>query len=110
MEKLQARLSPDSGDVIQGTTINLGQWDVELGMKKTFYLRNPNDYAKANMSGIRHKDSRIIVDMPDEIPPLASVPVKITIPPMKFKDAADEKAFFQDVIDSLYGTIVWEKP
>ena len=109
MEKLQAMLEKDGG-VIQGAAINFGKWDVEVGMKKTFWLRNPNDYAKANMAGIKHKDSRIKVEMADYIEPLDTIPVDITIPPMKFKDASDEKAFFQDVIDSLYGTIVWEKP
>ena len=109
MEKLQARMEKDGGN-IQGATINFGKWDVELGMKKSFWLHNPNDYARANTSGIKHKDSRIIVDMADHIEPLDSIPVDVTIPPMKFKNAADEKAFFQDVIDSLYGTIVWEKP
>ena len=109
MEQLQATVEKEGGKIL-GNNINFGKWDVEAGMTKSFWLRNPNDYAKANMTQIKHKDSRIKIDMPDYIEPLESVPVDVTIPPMKFESAADEKAFFQDVIDSLYGTVIWEKP
>ena len=109
MEDLQAMLTLDA-KMIQGSAINFGKWDVDVGMKRSFYLRNPNDYAKAILTGIKHKDSRVILDMPDEIPPLETVPVDITIPPMKLKDAEDEKVFFEDILDTLFGTIVWEKP
>ena len=79
-------------------------------MRKTFYLRNPNDYAKANMKQIKHKDSRVQMDLPDYIEPLQQVEVGITIPPMKFKSAEDEREFFKNVIDTMYGTIIWEQP
>ena len=109
MRDLQAKLSLD-GATIHGSAINFGEWDIEAGMLKTIYLYNPNDYAKADLTGIKNADSRVQIELPDEVLPLKSGKVSIRIPPMKFESEADEKAFFTDVIDSLEGKIVWRKP
>ena len=109
MKQLEAKLSRD-GSVVQGSAINFGKWDIDVGLHKSFYLRNPNSYAKANMKGIKHKDARIKIDIPDEIMPLETVPIDINVPPMKFKTEAEEEAFFSNVMDSIFGTIQWETP
>ena len=79
-------------------------------MHKSFWLRNPNAHAKADLRGIKHKDARIKIDIPDEIMPNETVPVDITVPPMKFKTEAEEEAFFSNVMDSIYGVIKWRTP
>lgn len=98
------------GAVIQGSAINFGEYDVDVGFTKSFFLHNPNRYAKADMRGIKHRDARITVDIPDEIMPDETVPVDIRVPPMKFKSEAEEEAFFSNVMDSIYGTIKWRTP
>jgi len=98
------------GDVVQGSALNFGKWDVAIGLRKTIYLRNPNTYAKANLTHLKHKDARVKIDLPDTIGPLDTEPVDIVIPPQKFKTESAEAAFFQDVLDSIAGNIIWEKP
>ena len=109
MKQLEAKLTRD-GAAIPGTAINFGEFDIDVGFHKSFYLRNPNAHAKADLRGIKHKDARIKLDMPDEIGPLDTVPIDITVPPMKFKTEAEEEAFFSNILDSLYGSIIWKTP
>ena len=109
MKNLEAMLSQDSGK-IEGSAINFGKWDIALGMNRTIWLRNPNTYVKANLRHLRHKDSRLNISLPDEILPGETAAVDIRIPPMTFSDDKEEEAFFNDVLDSISGKIIWEKP
>ncbi len=109
MKKLQARLTR-TGQSVQGTAADLGSWDVSLGLKRTIYLHNPNDYAKANLSKLGNKDGRVKLDMPKEIAPGATEKVDIIIEPQVFESEIEERNFFNDVLDELSGTVIWEKP
>ena len=99
-----------SGDVLRGSAIDLGDWDVAIGFDKSFYLRNPNQHAKADLRQLKNGDNRVTLKMPDEIPPLDTVRVDVTVPPQHFDSEAEETQFFQDVLDTLTGKIVWRKP
>jgi len=109
MKKLEARLSR-TGQAIKGTAADLGSWDVSLGLKRTIYLHNPNDYAKANLSKLGNKDGRVKLNMPNEIAPGATERIEVIIQPQVFETEIEERNFFKDALDELSGTVIWEKP
>ncbi len=109
MKDLEALFSR-TGKPLIGSAMDLGKWDVALGLERTIYLRNPNPHAKAVLIEVGHKDGRVEIDIPKEISPLETAAVKIKIPPTKFESEAEERSFFTDVLDSLSGTISWERP
>lgn len=109
MKDLQVMMGRDSG-IVQGSAVNFGKWDISKGLKTTIYLHNPNSYVKANLKNLKNKDARVMLSLPDEVMPGATEPVDISISPMKFDSDKDEEAFFNDVLDSISGKIIWEKP
>jgi hypothetical protein len=109
MKDLEVRIQKDAAR-IEGSAIDLGPWDVAMGLRSTVWIHNPNKHAKAILKGLKHKDARATFDFPDEIMPSDTVPCDIHIPPRSFKTEAEEVAFFNEVLDTLSGTIRWEKP
>ena len=111
MKELVASLTRHGG-TIKGSVFDVGEWDVGVGLDKTIYLTNPNPHVKANLKGIKNKDSRVKVELPDEILPKETEPVRIKIAAQDLNtmSEADEQAFFTDVIDSLTGKIKWQVP
>ncbi len=99
-----------TGHVLKGSAIDLGDWDVAVGFDKSFYLRNPNQHAKADLRQLKNSDTRVDLKMPDEILPLDTVRVDVTVQPQIFDSEAEETQFFQDVLSTLTGKIVWRKP
>ena len=64
---------------------NLGDYDVSLGMKKIFYMRNPNKILTATLKDMEFSDSTWIFNGPryNEILPLQTVKVRLEIPAIK---------------------------
>ena len=88
-------------------SLDLGEWDVSVGLEKTIYLTNPNSYAKADLKGIKNSDTRLNIYLPDEIAPLQTVPVTVRIAAKEFDDDIDEETFFKKIIDTMSGKVVW---
>ena len=109
MKPLEASLTKD-GSIIKGSAIDLGTWDIQKGMERSIFLHNPNTHAKAVLSELKNKDSRLLMDIPDTIMPQQTKEVKLKINAQTFKTDADEKAFFTNLVDQLSGQITWEVP
>ena len=109
MKDLQIMFERD-GKILKGSAINLGAWDVSIGLDKYFYIHNPNTHAKADLREIKHYDSRLQLSLPNEIMPSDTVKVGVFVPPQKFNTEEDEVQFFQDILDTLKGDILWKKP
>jgi hypothetical protein len=109
MRELQIRFTA-SGESLQGHTIDMGEWDITEGFKGTVFLHNPNAHAKAILKNVRNIDKRVRVAYVDEIDPLDTVPVNITIDPHDFTTEEEEKEFFTDLIDALSGQVKWVRP
>ena len=111
MKELVASLTRHGG-TIPGTVWDFGEWDVGVGLDKTIYLTNPNSYVKANLKGIKNKDSRVKVELPDEILPNETEPARIKIAAIDLQTMSevDIEAFFKATIDSLAGKIKWQIP
>lgn len=109
MKDVEVRLTK-SGKTLMGSAIDLGDWDVSVGLEKSFWFHNPNTHAKAILTGIKHADNRVQLQIPKEIMPQDTVRVGVSVLPQEFKTEADEEKFFQDILDTLKGQVVWKKP
>lgn len=111
MKELVASLTRHGG-TIKGSVFQIGEWDVSVGLDKTFYLTNPNPHVKANLKGIKNKDGRVKIKLPDYILPNETEPVNVKIGAVDLSTISfdDEIALFSDVIDSLSGKIKWQVP
>ena len=107
MKELEASLSRNG---ISSKSLDLGEWDISIGMEKTIYLTNPNKYAKADLSGLKNKDARLTIDLPSEIGPSKTVPVRIRIAAKQFDDPIQEEKYFKNILDELSGRVVWRTP
>jgi len=72
---------------------NLGDYDISLGMKKIFYIRNPNKVITATLKDMEFTDPKWLFHGPknNEILPLQTVKVRLEIPPIKEVLAADKE-------------------
>lgn len=104
MKELQASLTRNG---ITTDELDLGEWDISLGLEKTIYMTNPNRHARADLRGIKNSDTRLNVYLPDEIAPLTTVPITIRIAAKEFDDDDAEEEFFKKVIDKISGKVVW---
>lgn len=104
MKELQASLSRNGKT---SKLLDLGEWDVSLGMERTIYFTNPNTYAKADLRGIKNSDKRVIIYLPDEILPLKTESATVKIAPKEFDDDMVEEVFFKKIIDNIAGKVVW---
>ena len=107
MKELQASLSRNGKT---SESLDLGEWDVSLGLERTIYFTNPNSYAKADLRGIKNNDKRVIIYVPDEILPLKTEAVTVKIAAKEFHDDIAEEEFFKKVIDKISGKVVWRTP
>jgi len=107
MKDLQASLSRDGGT---SRLLDLGEWDISVGLDKTMYLTNPNSHARADLRGLKNNDARLKIELPDEILPLKTVPVKIKIASKQFATEDEEVEYFNDILDKLSGKVVWRTP
>ena len=107
MKELEASLTRN-GKTAQ--SLDLGEWDVSLGLERVIYFYNPNSYAKADLRGIKNSDKRVNVYLPDEILPLQTEAVTIRIAAKEFHDDIAEEEFFKKVIDKIAGKVVWRTP
>ena len=109
MKPLQIKLTK-YGDTIIGKAVNLGEWDISVGMEKSIYIHNPNKYAKADLTKLKNKDSRVRINLPDEIHPGQTAEVLLSIEGQVFKDDTEEEEYFTNVLDQLSGKVVWRVP
>jgi len=109
MKPLQIKLTK-YGDTIIGKAVNLGEWDISVGMEKSIYIHNPNKYAKADLTKLKNKDSRVRINLPDEIQAGQTAEVLLSIEGQVFKDDTEEEEYFTNVLDQLSGKVVWRVP
>ena len=107
MKALEVSLTRDG---VRTNSIDLGDWDISVGLDTTIYITNPNKYARADLKGMKNKDARLYIDIPDEIGPGKTVPVKVKINGKQFSDAVEEEGHFKDILDKISGRIVWRTP
>lgn len=107
MKELKVSMTRDGVAV---KALDLGEWDISIGMEKTIYLTNENKYARADLKGITNRDSRLKIELPDEIGPDKTIPVMIKIAAKDFDDPIEEEIFFKDILDKLSGRVVWRTP
>ena len=107
MKDLETSLTKNG---VKVDSLDLGEWDISLGMEKTIFIRNPNTYARADLRGIKNSDERLNVYLPDYINADTTVPVKVRIPGKMFADAIEEEIYFKDIMDKLSGRIIWRTP
>ena len=106
------------GSSITGDEINLGDWDIVLGMKKTIYLTNPNEHAKGILKGIKNRDNRVRIKFTEanspqtvkEIMPNETIAMHVSIDGKEFRTEEEEQRFFKKVTDQVFGIIRWEIP
>ena len=104
MKDLETSLTKNG---VKVKNMNFGEWDISLGMDKTFYLTNSNTYAKADLTGLKNADKRLTIDMPDEIGADMTIPIRIKIAGVTFSDDIEEEEYFKDILDKLSGRVVW---
>ena len=104
MKELTASLTRDG---VSSKALDFGDWDISVGMDKTFFLKNPNSYAKADTTGIKNADKRLNIEMPDEIGPGKTVAVRVRIGAVAFDDPIEEELYFKDILDKISGRVVW---
>ncbi len=109
MRPLQIKLTK-YGETIIGKAVNLGEWDISVGMSKSIYIHNPNRFAKADLTKLKNKDSRVSINLPDEIQPEQTIEAILSIEGQVFKDDKDEEIYFTNVLDQLSGKVVWRVP
>ena len=107
MKELEISISRDG---VKTKSLDLGEWDISVGLEKTIYLTNQNTYARADLKGLTNYDSRLKIDLPDEIGPAKTVPVKVRIAAKEFDDPLEEEQYFNDILDKLSGKVVWRTP
>ena len=107
MKELQASLTRDGKT---SKVLDLGEWDISVGLEATMYLTNPNKHARGDLRGLKNYDARLKIELPDEIGPTKTVPVKIKIAAKQFDSEEDEAEFFNDILDKLSGRVVWRTP
>ena len=107
MKELEASLTRDGK---ASKLLDLGEWDISVGLEKTIYITNPNKYARADLKGIKNSDRRLSIDLPDEIGPDKTVPVRIRIAGREFDDPDAEELYFNDILDKLSGRVIWRTP
>ncbi len=107
MKELQASLSRNGAS---SKVLDLGEWDISVGLETTMYLTNPNKHARADLRGLRNYDARLKIDLPDEIGPTKTIPVKIRIAAKVFESVEEEEEFFNDILDKLSGKVIWRTP
>ena len=117
MKNLEASFTKH-GTKVLGAEIDLGDWDIALGMKKTIYLTNPNGHAKGILKSVKNRDTRVKIkfteiDTPNivkEIMPNDRIAMHVSIAGREFKTEEDEQEFFKKVADQVSGIIRWEVP
>ena len=109
MKPLEIKLTK-YGETIRGAAVNLGEWDISVGMEKSIFIKNPNRYAKADLTKLKNKDSRVSINLPDEIAPEQTAEVILSIEGQVFEDEIDEEQYFTNVLDQLSGKVVWKVP
>ena len=99
-----------NGDKIRGHTLDLGEWDIAEGFSATIYMHNPNTHAKGILKELTNNDSRIKIKCAEEIGPLETIPINLSIPIHEYAGEEDEAEYFKDLIDSFAGKIKWVRP
>lgn len=98
------------GEILQGKSMDFGEWDISVGAEKSFFIKNPNKYAKADLSGLKNRDSRVSINLPDYIMPEETAEATFTIEAQVFESEEDEERYFTNVLDQLIGTVKWRVP
>ena len=107
MKELEASISRDG---VKTKSLDLGEWDISIGLEKTIYITNPNKYAKADLKALKNKDSRLSVNLPDEILPEETREVLLKIEGQVFESEVDEEKYFTNILDQLSGKVIWKVP
>ena len=106
------------GSKILGSEIDLGSWDIALGLKSTIYLTNPNIHAKGILKAIKNRDTRVRINFTEEsspnivkeIMPNETIAMHVSIAGREFDTEEEEMEFFKKVKDQVSGIIRWEVP
>ena len=106
------------GTKILGSEIDLGDWDIALGLEKTLYFTNENPHAKGILKSIKNRDARVKikfteVDSPNivkEVMPNDQIAMHISIAGREFDTEEEEMGFFKKIKDQISGIIRWEVP
>ena len=106
------------GSKILGSEINLGDWDIALGLEKTLYFTNENPHAKGILKAIKNRDTRVKIRFTEvdssnivkEVMPNDQIAMHVSIAAAKFETEEEEMAFFKKVRDQVSGIIRWEVP
>ena len=109
MKELQVRLEA-KGETIKGHTLDLGEWDIAEGFSTNLFLHNPNSHARGILTELKNLDSRVRITIANEIEPLETIPVHVSIPAHEYSGEDDEKEFFMDLIDAFSGRVKWVRP
>ena len=117
MKNLEASFTK-SGIKVLGAEIDLGDWDIALGMDKTIYLTNPNGHAKGILKAIKNRDTRVKIKFTEantpnivkEVMPNEMIAMHVSIAGREFETEEEEIAFFKKVRDQVSGIIRWEVP
>ena len=91
-------------------SLDLGDWDITIGLNKTVYLTNQNLYAKADLKGLKNNDDRLKIALPDEIGPGKTIEVSIRIAAKEFDDDIEEEHYFKNILDNLSGRVTLRTP
>ena len=104
-------LTEDGGWTSETIDWNLGDYDISLGMKKIFYIRNPNKVLTATLRAMEFSDPTWIFHGPknNEILPLQTVKVRMEIPAIKeeLADKEFERIKQENTKLKLNGRIEW---
>ena len=84
-----------------GTVEDFGAYDVSLGYKRVFFIRNPNKIYSAMLIDPHFTNESWEFKGPNMIPPLHTCKYLLTIPPKKMSKEA-EKTFANDIVTKSY--------
>jgi len=97
----------EPGELLQGDSLDLGVYDISIGMDKMIFLHNPNHNIIADISkwGTENRNSTLI--HPDTILPLETVKVHVKVAGLS-EEEIDGKEFEEDYVDSFGGHISFD--
>ena len=94
----------EEGWINRDAVQDLGDYDVSFGLKKVFFIRNPNRILWAQLANMRFTDENWIFTGPEDnlVAPLQTVKCLLTIPPNEDDNFSHEKNIV------LKGDILWK--
>jgi len=96
----------EPGELLKDGNLNLGFYDLSIGMDKSFYIHNPNHNVVCDLSQWGTANANSTLEAPDTILPMETIKVKIKVAALT-EEQLEESPPEEDISDTFGGSIVW---